>query len=410
MLKVSTKVILDTRKARKDGTYTAKLRITYNYKQKYYSLNASYTKEKWERITDPKCKGKNQELANFYNTIEMKARETIQDLHPFTLTLFEQKFFQRTTKKNEILPAIFDLYHNIRKEGRIGTSLNFKTSYNNFHRFLKEINKTKITFEEVTTELIIKYDKWLVNNQISATTIAIYMKPISFILNRAIEEGQLNRESYPFGKNKYQMPVSRNKKKALKMNQIEQIYNYKPEIECQDKARDLWIFSYLCNGINIKDLCLLKQKNIENEKISFRRAKTINTCKKDRTPIVASVNKEMKEIIRKWGKKSLDPEEYVFNILSKGDDLEEIHLKVNRTKSLINRNMKVIAKKLGIKENVTTYSARHSFATILRNANISTEYISEALGHTNLQMTANYLDSFEKEVVIKNQKKLLDFK
>jgi len=243
----------------------------------------------------------------------------------------------------------------------------------------------------------------------STTTVGIYMRNIRTIVNIAIENGQLNHEAYPFGKRKYIIPASRNIKKALKLDEIEKIFNYIPVHKAEERARDLWMFSYLCNGINVKDIAMLKQKNIENDKIIYHRAKTINTRKQDRHPITAYLNEPMRKIIRQWGQRSLNPEEFIFDILTLKDTHDVVYKKVKQATKTINQYMDRIGRRLGIKQKVTTYSARHSFATILKNSNTSTEFISEALGHTSRQTTANYLDSFEKETIVENQEKLLNF-
>ena len=64
----------------------------------------------------------------------------------------------------------------------------------------------------------------------------------------------------------------------------------------------------------------------------------------------------------------------------------------------INDWMRKIRKQLGIEKNVTTYVARHTFSTVMKRSGASTEFIQEALGHTNIKTTESYLDSFEKEV------------
>ncbi|MGB4555142.1 MAG: site-specific integrase, partial [Bacteroidales bacterium] len=67
-------------------------------------------------------------------------------------------------------------------------------------------------------------------------------------------------------------------------------------------CRDIWIFSYLCNGINMADLCRLRYSNISDGKISYNRQKTIRTDK-DKTKIVAIMLPEMQRIIDQWGNK-----------------------------------------------------------------------------------------------------------
>ncbi len=77
---------------------------------------------------------------------------------------------------------------------------------------------------------------------------------------------------------------------------------------------------------------------------------------------------------------------------------------------LINEHMKQIAVELGIQKPITTYYARHSFATILKNSGVSTEFISEALGRKSLQTTKNYLAGFEQDAIRKTTDVLTSFK
>ena len=72
--------------------------------------------------------------------------------------------------------------------------------------------------------------------------------------------------------------------------------------------------------------------------------------------------------------------------------------------------MKKIRKKIGIENSVTTYVARHTFSTVMKRSGASTEFIQEALGHTNIKTTENYLDSFEKEVKKEYASRLTAFK
>lgn len=409
MHRVSTKIVLDTRKKLKNGQYSVKLRISYKYHQKYYSLNDSYSKLDWADINNPKCKGNNKRLKLYFQSIEKKAIETIQSLHPFSIQAFERSFFKRTAKSSNLINGLEDYYKYLKKEERTGTASTYTTTISSIKKFLKDNSKPIPKYENVTIEWLKKYEDWMKNNSKSVTTIGINMRNIRTILNIAIENNQLNREAYPFGKRKYKIPASRNIKKALKKEDIKKIFNYIPRHEAEEEARDLWIFSYLCNGINMKDIALLKQKNIIKDKISFNRAKTINTQKEDNQPIIAYLNEPMRKIIHKWGKRSLNQEEYIFSILSLNDNSEDIFRKVKNKVRVINKYMKKIGSRLQIDQKITTYSARHSFATILKNSNTPTEFISEALGHTSLQTTANYLDSFEKEEIIKNQEKLINF-
>jgi len=69
---------------------------------------------------------------------------------------------------------------------------------------------------------------------------------------------------------------------------------------------------------------------------------------------------------------------------------------------IINKYIKLIVKELGINKEVTTYFARHSFATVLKRSGVKIEMISELLGNSNVGVTENYLDGFENEEIQKN--------
>ena len=92
------------------------------------------------------------------------------------------------------------------------------------------------------------------------------------------------------------------------------------------------------------------------------------------------------------------PGNYIFPILQHGiTQLRQYEL-LEFFIRLINDWMEKIRKKLKIERRVSTYVARHTFSTVMKRSGVSTEYIQEALGHTDIGTTENYLDSFEKEV------------
>lgn len=75
--------------------------------------------------------------------------------------------------------------------------------------------------------------------------------------------------------------------------------------------------------------------------------------------------------------------------------------------SKVNSNLKLIAIQLGLNTNLTTYVARHSFATVLKKSGVNIALISEALGHSDLATTQIYLDSFDNEQIDDAMKNLL---
>ncbi|MBK6978385.1 MAG: tyrosine-type recombinase/integrase [Cytophagaceae bacterium] len=169
------------------------------------------------------------------------------------------------------------------------------------------------------------------------------------------------------------------------------------------------MLSYLCNGANMKDIALLKWKDIDSKRIVFVRAKTARTTKQDTKPVVVMLLPEIKEIILKWGLESKNPDDYIFGIVSQRDNSEDILKKVRQFIKTTNKYMKRIGTALELDLTLTSYSARHSFATVLKRSGAPIEFISESLGHKDLRTTENYLGSFEDDIKESYQKQLLNF-
>ena len=259
--------------------------------------------------------------------------------------------------------------------------------------------RSKMSFRDVTVELLKDYEAWLLADGKSISTVGIYLRPLRAIINEAIGEGVISRETnYAFGKRKYQIPAARNIKKALTIVEIGKIMHFEATPgSWKEKARDFFILSYLCNGINIKDIALLKYKNIEGDYIHFTRAKTQHTNRTASTPISIYLLKEVAVIIERWRNVNMDRDNYLFPILENGVGAERELRLIQQFTKMINHYIKQIASIVGITKHVTSYYARHSYATILRNSGAPTAFISESLGHTSTKTTASYLDSFEND-------------
>ena len=237
----------------------------------------------------------------------------------------------------------------------------------------------------------------MLGNGNSITTVGIYLRSLRTLFNIEIAEGLLTKEYYPFGKRNYEIPTSNNVKKALTLKDIGTIYKHKLEPGSPaERARDYWIFMYLCNGINVKDLCLLKYDNIKGDVLEFERAKTIRTKRKVES-IRVTLTDYINRIVKKWGRNKNDGSTYIFPVLEKGLTAERERQLIQQLTQVINTHMKDVAKALEITKDVTTYAARHSFASVLQRSGVSKEFISEALGHTNVKTTQNYLAGFEDE-------------
>ena len=407
-------IIHDTRYVRKDKKSRVKLRVTYRRKQKYYSTPLILSEAEFEKVFSGRSR--TEQYIKYRRKLEKlkeKAQEVIEDLDEFTFKAFELRY--EDPKGKASVKSVYDTYiERLKANGRPGTVQNYQSSINSILKFVKEIKaKDNLYFEEVNESFLTAYQSWMRNKGKSNNTIGMYLRPLRVMFNQAIEDGVVKKSKYPFGKKRYRIPSVENKKRALTLTDIEKLFLYEtipgsPE----DKAKDMWFFSYLCNGINMRDICELKYRNInfDSGKIQFIRKKTENTTADNQTFIDAVITDEVKEIISKWGNENISPNNYVFPFLTLNDTPEIIFKKVRQVTKNTNKYMKRIGEALELKIPITTYTARHSYSTVLKQSDVSIEFISESLGHRDLKTTEKYLGSFDDETKLKASEHLLNFK
>jgi len=405
--KATTSIFIDKYHPKVDGLCAISIRVTFERKKKYYPTPLSLTVEDFEKAMGDKPRNGFKVFALQMQAYEKRAADIIKELPDFTWLAFEKRYLSNRGVKDTIYAAFGEYITELKGEERIGTAVSYECAQNSLNNFASNAK-----FAEVTPEFLRKYEKWMLEEGNSITTVGIYLRSLRTIFNNAIAEGVLTKDFYPFGKKKYEIPTANNIKKALTLKDIAAIYYYKPEKGTHKNvqmAKDFWLFMYLCNGMNVKDMCLLKHKNIKGKVLEFERAKTARTKRKVE-PIRIPLTEDIKRIINKWGHVSGDENAYIFPILSKGLTSDRERQLIKQFTRLINDHMNSIVSELGIENDVTTYAARHSFATILQRSGASVSFISEALGHTNVQTTQNYLAGFEDESKKEVTKALIAFK
>lgn len=401
MGKVTTAIFWNRDKKNMRGEHPVSIRVTYQRKRKYFSTRFAFTEKEWERIQGESPRGKYKEAKRELNKLEERAISIIENLYPFTFDRFENKFTDKSFTYT-IAGALERKANKLRDRDRINTAVQNECAMSSIEKFYPNLK-----FADLTRDLLENYENWMLEQGKSITTVSMYLRAIRAVYNDAIDKDIVSKELYPFGstKSKYQIPTAKNTKKALTIEQIAQIMAFEPDNPITIQMRDYWLFLYLCNGINVKDFCLLQYKNVVGNEISFERAKTART-KREHTKIQATILPEMQEIINKYGNEKYSPETYIFPILTKGLPVNVQRDKIKLLTAQINRHMKKVAKATGVPK-ITTYTARHSYATILKRSGKSIEYISETLGHSDLKVTENYLKSFTEETRKENAKVLI---
>ncbi len=406
---------LDNRRKKTSGKYPVKLRAynKENQKEKWYTLGIDLTEKDynsiWQSSDNKKLRGANKEIRLKLQTIESRANEEAKKMTVFDFNKFEIKLFRKSTDKNSVKYYFDTIIDTKIKDNKIGTAESYKYTLNSLKEFSeneKNCKLEKLTFSTINVDWLKAYENFMLNKGKSFTTIAIYLRTLRAVFNIAIENNDIINDLYPFGKNLYKIPRTKKVKKALNASQLKILFNAKPTNFNETKAKDFWFFSFACNGMNLKDIALLKYSDFDNDKFTYYRAKTFDKSS-EKTVITIYLTDFTNGVISKYGNNS--KKDFVFDIINNDDDVITQHKKIKNFTRYINDHIKRIAIANNLPNDISTYWARHSFATNSLRKGASMEFISEALNHSDLSVTKNYFAGFEDEAKKEFANSIMDF-
>lgn len=410
---------LDKRFKLTDGTFKVRIRVTHERKSIYLNTKYSFDQKTYDdKIIAGRNMNNNEDLLKAkkgIQEIEDKAKEVIDNLPFFTFEDFKTRFEQKGDR-SDLITLLNQQSETLRAAGKFSNANIYAYSsemfkqYANFKYKSDVLNVSKITPAELTAfqdwaeKKILNKDKTIAKKAYSITTISMYLVRVQKILNNLLTSGELKKSLYPFGVNKYQIPQSINNKRPLTLDEIMLLVNYVPKTKVEDFAKSMFMFSYLCSGMNMADVFKLKNVNINEGFITFIRQKTKGKGKIKTLSI--KIIPEIQDIINRHKVHVLNSD-YVFKVYNEDMTEEEKYKAKDVAISAINRSLKEIAKKIGLPASISTYYARHSYATILMETGAPTIYISKRLGHSDLSTTQAYLSQFSKEKEESFEAKLL---
>ena len=278
---------------------------------------------------------------------------------------------------------------------RKGYALSCKQVYNSLVIYNKHLN---IYFSDIDVTWLRNYEIWLQKQGIAENTIGIRFRTLRVMFNVAIEKKYVSSEHYPFHVFKVSKIHEETAKRALSKSDVCKITDYVTIKGGLRFSIDIFTFSYLMGGINFVDIANLTKANLVENRLVYNRKKTGKLIKLPLHP-------KALDLISKY--QSVESP-FLFPILFSYHITEQ--QKANRVHKIItktNKHLKELGKELKIPIDLTTYVARHSFATVLKRSGVATSIISESLGHSSEKVTRIYLDSFENSQIDNAMKNLL---
>ena len=376
--------------------YPLMMRVTKDGKRKYVSLGISVKPEHWDFNKEkpkPNCPNKDL-IENIIDKKMLEYRKQLLEFQDVNKDFSAQKLVETVNKplKRKSVETVFiEFIEQLKKEKRIGNANFYKFALNSLKTFNN--GSMDIPFIEIDVTWLRKYESWMKANGNSTNTLGVRFRALRAIYNLAIQQHVVKKEYYPFDEFKVSKLRESTSKRAISKEAIQKIMNFDvkkiteyhtPLIEL---SRDVFIFSYLGCGINFIDIAYLKRKNIRGNRVIYSRHKTGK-----------NINFPLQPHAIKLIEKYNNPQsEYLFPILNEKVHITELQqdYRIKKIIKKVNKWLKVIAEKVGIETDLTTYVARHSYATVLKRSGVNVALISETLGHSDLKTTQIYLDSFE---------------
>ena len=274
----------------------------------------------------------------------------------------------------------------------VGTKNNYTNAVN---RFIEFRNQKDLTFSQMTADMMEMYQAWLWNRGVGQNTVSFYLRTLRTLHHKAVEAGQATSNDI-FAH--VQTANVRTAKRAISVKDIRKIEKLDlPRGSSLDKARDMFLFSFYLRGMAFVDMAFLKKSDLKCGLVSYNRRKTHQNLNIEWI-------KPMQAIIDKYAEQTKDSP-YMLPILT-GKETSP-YTQYRKVEYNTNYNLKKIGKMIGLKIPLTTYVARHTWASIALHMNIPIATISEGMGHNSYKTTQIYLESIDVATINDANKKII---
>ena len=399
-MSTTVNVVCYKSKVLKNNESPLMIRVCKDRKMKYQSLGISILPKYWDfKANKPTSKCPNKEyierlIAEKVKVYTDKVIEFKSQEKEFTATSLMEKVNKPVKRKT--VQEVFNQYiQELESANRLRYADMYKCTMHSLIKFNKHLD---IPFSDMDTIWLKRYEVWLQSQGLAINTLGTRFRHLRVIYNFAIEEKIVKSEYYPFNSFKVSKLSQTTAKRSIQKGEILSVLNYQGQTPLECLAIDLFTFSYLAAGINFGDIARLTKDNILENRLIYIRKKTQKQIK-------VLLQEQAIKLIQKY---SMPDNPYLFPILSSFHKTEQ--QKVNRIHKIIakvNKSLKEIGERLNIPIDLTTYVARHSFATVLKRSGVNTFLICEALGRSSERVTQIYLDSFGNDQMEDAMKNLL---
>ena len=370
------------------------LRFTHDRTTKFVALGLSVEPHYWDKDTElvlPTCPERitlqsqiDRTLAGYHKKIQ---RLEALDIPVNFETLFDAK--PACSVGITIEDGFKAEIERLESLGKINSATKHKYAL----QVLDGYKPTTMALEAIDLDYLKGLELYLRQRGNKDNSIATRFAIFKAIYNKAVKEGKVAVKQNPFSIYQVGSLWAKTRKRAIDKDDIQRLIDLEitegHTTEYRRLAKDLFLFSYFTAGMNFGDIARLRYKDILRGRVNYSRHKTQKLLSFQLVPMAL-------QILEKYGTAG-HGEDYFFPILNRHEHTspQQIFNRLHKVLRKVNRELKVLGEMIGLGMPLTTYVARHTYATVLKRSGVSVALISESLGHSDLSTTQIYLDSFE---------------
>lgn len=260
-------------------------------------------------------------------------------------------------------------------EGKHKTAANYMTAVRSYAAFAGD---KEWGFADLTPHTLEEYQRWLCSRGLCMNTVSVYMRSLRTLYNRATADSPAHDNC--LFKNVYTGREHTTKRSASAADLRRLLSLDLPHGSSLAMSRDLFLFSFFAMGMPFVDMAHLRKSQIRDTAIHYARHKTAQK-------VCVAMEPRMRDIITRYADEASD---YVFPIL-RGTTPDNISTTYNSRLRAYNYSLRRLSRLIGSSRPLSSYVARHSWASLAYCSNLDLTLIAKAMGHTKLTTTMTYI-------------------
>ena len=300
----------------------------------------------------------------------------------------------------KVLTFMKQVARELQMEGNFGTAHVYRSSLN---AIIAYCGKEDFTFHKVSPEWLKGFEVHLRSRGCSWNTVSTYMRTFRAVYNRAV-----NLRKAPYVPHLFRSVYTGTRadhKRALSDEDMKKVFadlSRSSGVSLRlRRAHEFFILMFLLRGIPFVDLAYLHKNDLRDNVITYRRRKTGR-------PLSVMLTPEAMILVKKYMNcDSSSP--YLFPFLESREGTKEAYREYQLALRSFNQQLMLLGELLGLGDKLSSYTARHTWATTAYYCEIHPGIISEAMGHSSITVTETYLKPFRSKKIDEANRQIVDF-